>query len=114
VLTLANRCVRGITADRERLRTAVERSIGLATALTPSIGYERATEVAQEALASDRGVYELVREKGWLTPAQLDEALLPQLLCAQIAPQPGPTREPASGRDDVPNATQRGVRCPTI
>ena len=114
VLTLAHRCVRGITADRERLRRAVERSIGLATALTPSIGYERATEVAQEALASDRGVYELVREKGWLTPAELDEALLPQLLCAQIAPNAGPTREPASGHHDVPNATQRGVRCPTI
>jgi aspartate ammonia-lyase len=84
VVALASRCVDGITADRERLRRAVERSIGLATALTPSIGYERATQLAREALTSDRGVYELVQEKGWLTREQLDAAFSPQLLGARL------------------------------
>lgn len=83
VLTLTTRCVDGITVDRERLRRGVERSIGLATALTPVIGYERATQLAREALATDRGVYELVQEKGWLTPSQLADALSPHL-----TPQP--------------------------
>ncbi|MCZ2413171.1 MAG: aspartate ammonia-lyase, partial [Burkholderiales bacterium] len=38
-LTLAERCVRGITANRERLRAMVENSIGIVTALNPYIGY---------------------------------------------------------------------------
>jgi aspartate ammonia-lyase len=79
MLTLATRCVAGITADRERLRRRVERSVGLATSLTPVIGYEKATQLAQEALTSDRGVYELVQEKGWLTPSQLADALSPHI-----------------------------------
>jgi aspartate ammonia-lyase len=100
VLTLAERCVEGITADRERLRRTVERSIGLATALTPRIGYDRATQLAREALASDRGVYELVLEKGWLTPAELDSALSPQLLGARLAQLPDDTRADAPPDED--------------
>src|SRR5437868_8119975 len=48
-LTLAERCVKGITANREHLRRLVEHSIGIVTALNPYIGYERATAVAKEA-----------------------------------------------------------------
>ena len=49
--TLADRCIAGITANREHLRASVERSIGIVTALNPYIGYENATRIAQEALA---------------------------------------------------------------
>ncbi len=77
---LGDRCVRGISVDRDRLRRVVERSVGLATALNPHIGYERATLVAQEALATDRSVYDLVLEKGWLTRERLDAVLAPELL----------------------------------
>jgi aspartate ammonia-lyase len=114
VLALAGRCVQGITADRERLRRTVERSIGLATALTPSIGYERATEVAREALRTDRGIYELVYEKGWLTREQLDEALSPRLLGIQLDPLPGSRNGSSSDHHDVRTANQRGIRCPSI
>jgi len=50
------------------------------TALNPYIGYERATAVAQEAHATGGSVYELVCSKGWLTKAQLDEILRPEVL----------------------------------
>jgi aspartate ammonia-lyase len=76
--TLADRCVRGITANREHLRGMVERSIGLVTALNPYIGYENAEEIAKEALGTGRGVYELVLEKGLLTKEELDEILKPE------------------------------------
>ncbi len=66
-LTLAERCVAGITANEERLHGLVEDSIGLVTALNPYIGYEQATAVAREAKASGRGVSELVLERGLLT-----------------------------------------------
>lgn len=45
-LTLAAKCVDGITANRERLLSLVENSIGIVTALNPYIGYVNATQVA--------------------------------------------------------------------
>ena len=79
-LTLAERCVKGITANRERLRSTVEHSIGVVTALNPYIGYANATQVAQEALTSGRSVAELVLEKKLLSKERLDEILQPDVL----------------------------------
>jgi aspartate ammonia-lyase len=79
-LTLTERCVRGITANREHLRRGVERSIGIVTALNPYIGYTNATEIAREALKTDQSVYDLVLEKKLLTREQLDEILQPEVL----------------------------------
>jgi len=79
-LTLADRCVKGITANKERLRSIVEHSIGIVTALNPYIGYDNATEIAQEALITGQSVYELVLAKGLLTKEQLDEILQPAML----------------------------------
>ena len=78
--TLAERCVRGIAADPVRARRLLDESTALVTALNPLIGYARASELAQEALASGRQVRELALEKGWLTRAQLDELLRPESL----------------------------------
>src|SRR5258708_28305832 len=47
--TLRERCVTGITANRERMAQTVRESIGLVTALNPYIGYSAASEVAREA-----------------------------------------------------------------
>ncbi|MFF8645791.1 aspartate ammonia-lyase [Streptomyces sp. NPDC015345] len=77
-LTLAERCVEGITANTEVLRASVETSIGLVTALNPHIGYTAATEIAREALSTGRGVAELVLEKGLLPPERLTELLTPE------------------------------------
>ena len=89
--TLAERCAWGITANRERLRRMVEHSVGMVTALNPYIGYENATAVAQEALASGQNVCDLAVSKGLLTKDQLDEILRPE---AQTGPQlVAPVRE---------------------
>jgi aspartate ammonia-lyase len=90
-VTLAVRCVRGITADREQLRRTVERSIGIVTALNPWIGYTKATELAQEALGTGRSVVELVLEKELLSREQLEEILRPEVLVR-------PNREPPAGK----------------
>jgi aspartate ammonia-lyase len=78
--TLAERCVKGITANRAHLRSSVEHSIGVVTALNPYIGYSNATQVAQEALASGRSVSEIVLEKKLLSKERLDEILQPDVL----------------------------------
>lgn len=79
-LTLAEKCVRGITANRERLHENVEHSVGLVTALNPYIGYENATSIALEAHQSGRGVAEIALERGLLTREQLAEILRPENL----------------------------------
>ncbi|WP_226367484.1 aspartate ammonia-lyase [Pseudonocardia sp. ICBG162] len=78
--TLATRCVAGITANTDVLRGYVENSIGLVTALNPTIGYAAATEIAKEALASGRGVVELVVERGLIPADELARLLRPEVL----------------------------------
>ena len=85
-LTLAERCVRGITANRERLQEHMERSIGIVTALNPHIGYANATEIAQEALRTGRRVADLVLERKLLTKEQLAGILRPESLTRPAAP----------------------------
>jgi len=98
-LTLEERCVRGITANREAMRTSVERSIGIVTALNPYIGYANATAVAQEAHASGRSVYEVVLEKRLLSKERLDMLLQPEVLTKpQPITVPVETKSQVSGR----------------
>jgi aspartate ammonia-lyase len=80
---LGQRCVSGITADRERARQGVERSLGVATALSPHLGYAVTTEIVGEAARSGRSVHELILERGLLPRAQLDELLEPGRLAAR-------------------------------
>ena len=79
-LTLADKCVNGITANVDHLRDNVERSIGIVTALNPHIGYTNATAIAQEALTSGASVYQLVLDKRLLSQEALDEILQPEML----------------------------------
>ena len=85
---LGQRCIAGITANRDVCRMYVERSVSLCTALTPAIGYERASEVAREALDTGRGLAELVLEKGYLTRAELDELLRPERMIGSGSQRP--------------------------
>lgn len=82
--TLSQRCIRGITANADHTRRMVESSIGLVTALNPLLGYEKSSQIAEEALHSGRSVVEIVLEKGYLTPEQLEEALSPENMVKPI------------------------------
>jgi aspartate ammonia-lyase len=87
MIVLRERCIVGVSANRDWIRASLERSIGIVTALVPYIGYERATAVAREALDTDRGVYELVLEKEWLSREELEEILSPDTM---TRPRPMP------------------------
>ena len=77
---LGERCVAGITANRERARRLLDDSTALVTALNPFIGYARASEIAKEALATGKRVYDLVLEKNLMSREQLDEIMRPEVL----------------------------------
>ena len=81
--TLRTFCIDGITANADVLKHYVEFSIGTVTALNPVIGYDKATELAAEALKRGEGIVELIREKHILTDEQLNEILNPAALTGQ-------------------------------
>ncbi|MCP4750373.1 MAG: aspartate ammonia-lyase [Proteobacteria bacterium] len=76
--TLIHKCIDGITANEDRCKELVLNSIGLVTALNPVLGYETSTQLAKEALETNRGVYDLVLEKKLLSKDELDEILAPE------------------------------------
>ena len=77
---LADRCIDGITANVERMRTYAESSPSVVTPLNRYIGYENAAKVAKKALAEEKTIKDVVIEMGFvdddnLTAEQLDAAL---------------------------------------
>lgn len=76
--TLREKCVKGITANKEGCLKTVKNSIGIVTALNPYIGYKNSTKIAKEALETGKSVYDLVLEHKMLTKEKLDWILNPE------------------------------------
>ena len=74
------KCIDGMTVNEKVLAHYMDTTIGIVTALNPVLGYDKATEVAQEALSSGKGVIEIIREQHLLTEQQIQELLDPAKL----------------------------------
>jgi aspartate ammonia-lyase len=74
------KCIDGITVNERVLEHYMETTVGIVTALNPVIGYEKATELANEAYKSGKGILEIIREKKILTEDQIAELLDPSKL----------------------------------
>jgi fumarate hydratase class II/aspartate ammonia-lyase len=77
VAAFDRRCARGLTADAARARHYAERSVSLATALAPRLGYAGAAEIVKASLATGRSVRELAVERGGLTEREARRLLDP-------------------------------------
>jgi fumarate hydratase class II len=77
VRVFQDKCVSGITANRERCRELVEYSMAMVTSLAPIIGYDRAAEIAKESAATGKTVREICHEKQVLPEADLKRVLDP-------------------------------------
>jgi aspartate ammonia-lyase len=55
----------------------METTVGIVTALNPIVGYEKASELADEAYKSGKGILEVIREKKVLTEDQIKDLLDP-------------------------------------
>lgn len=71
------KCIDGITVNEKVLAHYMETTVGIVTALNPVLGYEKATELANEAYKSGKGILEIIREKKVLTEQQITELLDP-------------------------------------
>lgn len=74
---LTTHAIRGLKADEEKCMSYAENSLGLATALTPVIGYARAAKVAKEALESGVSIREIALRDRLMTEERLDAILSP-------------------------------------
>lgn len=75
--TFTDYCIRGIKANEDRLKEYVEKSVGVITAVNPHIGYERAAQIASEAINTGQSVRELCLKYGVLTEDELNLILDP-------------------------------------
>jgi fumarate hydratase class II len=72
-----DKCVSGITANRERCNQLVEYSMAMVTSLAPIIGYDRAAEIAKESAKTGKTVREICLERRILPETELARALDP-------------------------------------
>jgi aspartate ammonia-lyase len=73
--SLADRCIKGIEANREMCEFWVERSAALATALAPQIGYAKAAEISKQSLKEGILIREMVKRDKVLPDAEIDDVL---------------------------------------
>jgi fumarate hydratase class II len=78
----SKRCIEGLEADRERCEEMIEKSLALATALTPKIGYDEAARIAKKAYAQRKTIRQVVDEEGILSKDELDRWLDPRSMIA--------------------------------
>jgi len=71
-------CIDGITVNAGHMKDMIMNSIGIVTALNPTLGYKNSSRIAQRALKENRSVYDLVLEEKLLTKEELEELLKPE------------------------------------
>jgi aspartate ammonia-lyase len=94
--TFRTKCVDGMRPNEKVLAKYMETTVGIVTALNPVIGYEKATELANEAYKSGKGILELIREKHVLNEQQIADLL-------------DPVKLTNLDRSEYPKREQRGV-----
>ena len=80
----SKRCIQGLKADRKRCEEMVEKSLALATALTPKIGYEKAARIAKKAYVQDKTIRQVVEEEGLFSKEELNLLLDPRSMIAPM------------------------------
>ena len=78
IVSFNDRCVAGITADREKMQENLRRSLMLVTALNPYIGYENAAKMAKKAFQDGCSLREACLALGFLSAERFDEIFHPE------------------------------------
>ncbi len=76
--SFTDKCIKGISANEKHIQQILERNLMLVTALTPTIGYDKAAEIAKEAQAGNKSLREVAMEKTDLPIDVLNKLLDPK------------------------------------
>jgi fumarate hydratase class II len=80
----SKKCIQGLKADRKRCEEMIEKSLSLATALTPKIGYEEGARIAKKAYAQNKTIRQIVKEEGVFSGVELNRLLDPRSMIAPV------------------------------
>jgi fumarate hydratase class II len=72
---LAEKCVRGIEANREKCASTLEQTLALATAFVPALGYDKAASLAKEAYEKNKTIREVALEHRVLPEEEIHRIL---------------------------------------
>jgi fumarate hydratase class II len=78
--TFALYCVKGIKADKKRIKDLLNNSLMLVTALTPKIGYDKAAKIAKEAHKNGTTLKDEVIKSGTLTEREYNRIMDPMAM----------------------------------
>jgi fumarate hydratase class II len=78
--SFTDNCVAGIKANEERIRDLLQRSLMLVTALSPSIGYDKAAQVAKAAHANGTTLREEALRLGFVSADEFDRIVRPETM----------------------------------
>ena len=70
-------CVRGIKADKKRIKFLLDNSLMLVTALAPKIGYDKAAKIAKSAYKNGTTLKEEIIKAGLLKDKEYDKIMSP-------------------------------------
>jgi len=76
----ADKCISGLTANREHCAERIEWSMSMVTALAPRIGYDRAAGIAKQAMAEGKTVRQVCLEQNIMEQSELDRLLDPKAM----------------------------------
>lgn len=86
-------CVSGLEANRDRCEELIEKSLALATAMTPMMGYDHAARIAQKAYREHKTIRAVLEEEGHLSKKEIDRLLRPEsMLTPSLSPREKPSR----------------------
>ena len=77
VHTFVENCVSGITANEERCRELVDGSVGVITAICPTLGYTESADIAKTAIKTGESVREVLKSKNIMSEEEIDKLLDP-------------------------------------
>jgi fumarate hydratase class II len=78
VSNFSKNCIKALEADRRRCEEMIEKSLALATALTPKIGYEEAARIAKKAYDEHKTIRQVAEEEGLFSKQELNPLLDPR------------------------------------
>ncbi len=76
--SFANYCIKGLKADKERIKKLLDNSLMLVTALSPKIGYDNAAIIAKKAFKNKTTLKEEAIKSGLIKASEYDKIVNPK------------------------------------
>ena len=78
----ASYCVKGIKANKKRIKEHLDNSLMLVTALNTKIGYDKSSEIAKNAHKNGTTLKEEALKLKYLTEEEFNEWINPKKMCS--------------------------------